>query len=249
MSSGATQRAHYDAIIAEYELHYDDPLSQAYRQRFVYSFMFAGIDLTGKKVLEAMCGTGQTTRYILERGATVWGLDISMEAIARFKRHWPMCGAIQASILDLGLKSGIFDCVVVVGGLHHLHPHLQRGIDEIHRVLRPGGYFCFAEPNRGSLLDTIRKVWYKLDPLFAPGEAAIDMDKIKRENASRFEFALEKYGGNLAYLFVLNSMIFRIPAPWKPFYAPLMMRMEAALTPLSSNRCFSHYVICRWRKR
>ena len=176
MDSEELQRDHFNRLAKHYEAHYDDSTSAEYRRRFFHEPMFRGIDLDGKRVLEAMCGSGQTTRHLTSRGAVVCGLDISENAIASFRRRWPDCTGIAASVLDSGLESESFDCVCVESGLHHLHPHLDRGIDELHRVLVPGGMFCFVEPHAGSLPDRIRRAWYARDALFADNEAAVDLD-------------------------------------------------------------------------
>jgi hypothetical protein len=52
------QQHHYDIIAAEYEAHYSDAASTEYRRRFIYDPMFAGINLSGIRVLDAMCGSG-----------------------------------------------------------------------------------------------------------------------------------------------------------------------------------------------
>src|SRR5918911_1874942 len=83
------QQAHYDRIALQYEAHYSDPCSRLYRQRFIYKPMFDGLNLSGMKVLDAMCGSGQTSEYLLSHGAEVTGLDISSEVIDGFKRRWP----------------------------------------------------------------------------------------------------------------------------------------------------------------
>jgi len=248
MSAEAVQSAHYDSIVTQYDLHYDDPVSQAYRQRFIHHLMFAGIDMRGKRVLDGMSGSGQIARFLSSSGAIVTGLDISAKAIVRFKQRTNSCDAVHASMLHSTFRPETFDCVAVEGGLHHLHPYVQEGICEIHRVLRTGGVFSFMEPPRSPVLDFIRRIWYRLDPLIAQNEAPIDIEEMKRANASRFEFTSEEYGGNLAYLFVFNSMLFRIPIRWKSAYAPAMMRLEEALAPVL-GRSLSFFVICQWKKR
>ena len=45
----------------------------------------------------------------------------------------------------LSFGSGTFDAVVGSSVLHHLRPLVA--LDEVSRVLRPGGYTAFAEPN------------------------------------------------------------------------------------------------------
>ena len=60
-ASERQQQQHYDEIAADYEAHYSDEWSVEYRRQFIYEPMFEGIDLSGKEVLDAMCGSGQTT--------------------------------------------------------------------------------------------------------------------------------------------------------------------------------------------
>jgi SAM-dependent methyltransferase len=247
MNSEQIQAAHYDRIHAQYEKHYDDAWSRTYRARFMYGPMFAGIDLAGKTVLEAMCGSGQTTQYLLDRGARVTGLDVSPSAIRSFERRWPACRAICRSILDTGLEADSVDCVAVVGGLHHLHPQVNEAVEEICRVLRCGGHFCFIEPHAGSLSDVVRKRWYKLDHLFADNEAAVNLAGLRRQFPSRFTFLTENHFGNLAYLFVLNSMVFRVPAKLKGLYAPLLMVLERLIERFQ-GKLLSCCVICQWQK-
>ena len=216
------QKLHYEKIGTEYESNYSDPDGQRYRERFIHKPMFKGIELAGRNVLEAMSGGGQTTSYLLSQGAQVTGLDISREAIDTFIRRWPQCDAICASIMNSGLPSDAFDCVAIIGGLHHLPPNEIAALSEVHRVLKPGGHLCFAEPFKGSLPDIFRSFWYKHDKLFAANEASIDLNELKREFSTRFSFVDETYLGNIGYLFVINSMVFRIPIRLKPLYTPIV---------------------------
>jgi SAM-dependent methyltransferase len=242
------QKAHYRRILSEYERHYDDECAQAYRRRFMCEVMLAGIHLDGASVLEAMCGSGQATGFLLSRGARVTGLDISDVALASFRKRWPTCPAVCSSILKPPLRPRSFDVVLVVGGLHHVHPHLDEAVTKIHELLADGGVLCFAEPHAGSVVNMARWVWYRLDRrVFAEGESAVDLGVLKARHASLFRSEREVYFGNLAYFLVLNSMIFRIPPEWKATYASCCMRVEALLSPLHT-RFFSAGVLCVWRK-
>jgi SAM-dependent methyltransferase len=241
------QKLHYDHIGSEYESHYGDDSSRQYREQFIDEPMFEGIDLRGLDVLEAMCGSGQTTEFLLAKGARVTGLDISTDEIKSFQRRWPGSDAKCGSILSSGFASDSFDCVAVVGGLHHLHPHLSEAVQEIQRILRPGGRFCFAEPHQGSIPDRVRAFWYKHDALFASNEASIDLEGLKREFSAAFSFDKEEYLGNVAYLLVLNSMIFRIPLKIKRWYTPVLLRSEALFNRLQGkwSACF---VVAQWKR-
>lgn len=248
MDAEAAQRDHYDRIAGEYETHYDDPSARDYRRQFIEEPMLGGIDLAGRQVLEAMCVSGMTTAGLLDRGARVTGLDISEACMAAFRRRWPQCQAVCASITNTGLPAESFDAAVVVGGLHHLQPNVAQGIDEIHRLLRPGGWFCFLEPHTGSLPDWFRRQWYKRDMRFARNEAAVDLESLKARYADRFDFVKELYCGNVGFLLVYNSMIFAVPLRLKPLYTPLCLRLESAINRLQGRR-LACIVICQWRKR
>jgi SAM-dependent methyltransferase len=248
MDAGAAQREHYNRIGAMFETHYDDPSTHLYRERFIDAPMLQGLDLQGARVLEAMCGSGFTTGALLRRGARVTGLDISEKMIDSFAQRWPQCENVCGSITRSGFPSASFDAVVIVGGLHHMHPDVDPAVDEIHRILKPGGAFCFLEPHVGSLPDVFRRFWYKRDAMFSDNEAAVDIEHLKRKYAGDFDFTHEVYGGNVGHLFIYNSMIFRIPLRWKPLYTPLVLRLEGWIGRLQGKR-LACFVVCQWRKK
>jgi ubiquinone/menaquinone biosynthesis C-methylase UbiE len=241
------QAKHYDKISAEYEVHYSDNSSREYRRRFIYEPMFSEIELSGMNVLDAMCGSGQTTEFLLSHGAAVTGIDISKEVIEAFQSRWPKAQAIRRSLLDSNLPGSSFDCVTVVGGLHHIHPHVSEALEEIHRLLKPGGFFCFMEPHSGSFPDVIRKIWYKHDRFFSDNEAAIDLSALEQEFSTRFKARRVQYQGNIAFLLVLNSLIFRVPPGLKPYYSSPLMSVENVINKVQGKRS-SCFVVAQWQK-
>ena len=241
------QQQHYDNIAADYEVHYSDEWSVEYRRRFIYEPMLAGLNLKGMKVLDAMCGSGQTTEYLLAQDADVTGLDISNEVIEKFQTRWANARAVNRSLLDSGFPDNTFDCVVMVGGLHHIHPHVKRAVAELHRILKPGGYLCFMEPHSGSVPDLVRRVWYRLDRFFSDNEASIDVARLHSDFQLKFELKKVKHLGNLAFLLVLNSLIFRIPPRAKGFFSPLLLKLEPVINKLQT-KLTSCFVVTQWQK-
>lgn len=246
-ASERQQQEHYDTIAADYEVHYSDEWSVEYRRRFIYEPMFEGLNLSGKQVLDAMCGSGQTTKYLLTRGANVTGLDISNEVLDQFQARWNEATIVKRSLLDSGLPDDSFDCVAVVGGLHHIHPEMKAAVREIHRVLKPGGYFCFMEPHTGSFADVVRRIWYRFDRFFSDNEAAIDIARFQRDFADHFTLTKAQYLGNVAFLLVLNSLIFRIPPGSKKLVAPPLMKLEPLVNKLQT-KLTSCFVVAQWQK-
>ena len=210
--------------------------------------MTAGVPLEGANILEAMCGSGQLAEYLVAHGAKVTGIDVAPAEIELFRNRVPGHTALVGSILDTGLPSEAFDAVMVVGALHHVQPYVEQAVDEIHRLLRPGGFFCFLEPHVGSLPNAIRRLWYRLDPLFEENEAAVDVDRLMDRNRHRFEFVTTSYTGGLAFLLVYNSLVFRVPTRLKQLYASMLLWLEGLLGRVQTKRT-SCIVICQWLKR
>ena len=232
-SSEELQKVHYNKISDAYAAHYGDEWSQKYRNKFINQSRVKDIELDGKLVLEGMCGSGD---FLLKKQAKVIGLDISEREIDNFKNRWVDCDARCSSISETGFEDDQFDVVLVVGGLHHAHPNVDEVIEEIHRVLKPGGYFCFFEPHKNSFPDALRKLWYKHDNLFEDNEESIDVKHIEDKFRGKFKFVMTEYGGNIGYLTIFNSMVLRLPLILKPFISPFQTKYTS---------CF---VIGRWQK-
>lgn len=241
------QANHYDRLIARYEAHATNRFTQAYRRRFIDEPLLRGLDLEGRDVLEAMCGSGLSTGYLLDCGARVTGLDVSPEAIRLFRSKWPGCPAHAESILSFSAAAASFDAIVVVGGLHHVHPHVTEAVEQIWRLLRPGGHFCFSEPHARSLVDLVRKAWYRRDGVFEENEAAVDVEALKASFDGRFRVVSESYFGNFGHVLVLNSLVIRAPDRLKSLYSRPAMAVERVLNPLLGKR-LSCSVICQWQK-
>ncbi len=99
-------------------------------------------------VLDLATGTGDIALALARRGANVVGLDITyrMIQLARAKRPEKF---VVGDMLALPFPSGSFDVVTTGYGLRNV-PDLARAIDEIHRVLRPGGRLLALDFNRPS---------------------------------------------------------------------------------------------------
>lgn len=102
-------------------------------------------------VLEIGAGAGAFTEFTLIElpNLKLTASDISPKCIeiARQKitPKWPHVSFVVANCIALEYENDSFDCVCGCSILHHLP--LRPALEEIYRVLRPGGTIWFSEPN------------------------------------------------------------------------------------------------------
>ncbi len=246
--SESLQQKHFDNLAAQYTSHYADPTGILYRNQFIYSKMFDGLPLKDSQVLDAMCGMGTTSEFLLTQGARVTALDISESFVEICKNKYPQVTAIQGSILNMPFKDNSFDYISIVGGLHHLHPHLNQGLTEIHRVLKKNGLLICMEPPAESLLDKLRQLWYRYDKYFEDNEMAIDLSRILKDHSENFSLSKVSYGLGPAYFIIFNSMITRTPLWIKKSLAPLMFLMDRIIERVTP-RYLAAYMVFRIQKK
>ncbi len=105
-------------------------------------------DLSGKKVLEISCGHGGGASYLMRtlHPASCTGLDFNPDGIAFCQRKHDLPGLdfVHGDAENLPFPDESFDAVVNVEASHN-YLHFSRFLAEVARVLRPGGYFLYAD--------------------------------------------------------------------------------------------------------
>lgn len=96
----------------------------------------------GKKVLEVGVGAGTDFVSWVRHGAHACGVDLTREA-TRLTRERLVLQGLNADVMQadgeaLPFESGTFDIVYSFGVLHH-SPETALAIEEVRRVLKPGG--------------------------------------------------------------------------------------------------------------
>lgn len=117
----------------------------------------------GAAVLDLATGTGDIALVFASRGARVVGLDITTRMIELARLKAPADSATAFLVGDmqsLPFPSSSFDIVTTGYGLRNV-PDLPRAVDEILRVLKPGGQALSLDFNRPSnaLIRTVY-LWY-----------------------------------------------------------------------------------------
>jgi SAM-dependent methyltransferase len=101
--------------------------------------------LTGDPaVLDVGCGPGGGTASLAALGNVV-GLDPSPDAISLLRRHHRSVHATRGRVEQLPFADASFDVVTCVDVLYTVDPH-TRAVEEMARVLAPGGTLVVVEP-------------------------------------------------------------------------------------------------------
>jgi len=107
----------------------------------------------GLKVLEIGCGLGTDGAQFAKAGADYTGVDLTNAAIELARKRFQLFGLTGkfqvADAENLDFPDESFDVVYSHGVLHHT-PDIDAAVQEIHRVLKPGGRAIVMLYHRGS---------------------------------------------------------------------------------------------------
>ncbi len=121
------------------------PTQHAHHHRY----LFAAPYCKGKDVLDVASGEGYGSDLLAQVANSVVGVDIDADIVAFAKRQYVRSGLryINASATSMPFDDDSFDVVVSYETIEHLDGH-KAFMDEICRVLRPGGLLIISSPNR-----------------------------------------------------------------------------------------------------
>jgi ubiquinone/menaquinone biosynthesis C-methylase UbiE/uncharacterized membrane protein YbhN (UPF0104 family) len=149
VSQAGSSDLHFDQIAADYRAQFSDHVWQHLFQKKGHKLRQALCDAgirqgTG---LDLGCGLGLQCQAISQESYSIFGIDMAFNLL----RHARQIGvsAVQADALQLPYPDQSLDFVYTIGVLHHLPgADLQvRVIDEVSRILKPGGVFIIHETN------------------------------------------------------------------------------------------------------
>ncbi|CAN5539527.1 hypothetical protein BH09MYX1_BH09MYX1_07870 [soil metagenome] len=111
-----------------------------------------GLRMLGEKrwddALEVGYGAGAVLLALAPNVRTLHGVDLDADPVpvtATLAQRGVTADLRKGSVYDLPYQNGTFDLVVCFSVFEHLHEY-ARGLEEVARVLRPGGTFLLGMP-------------------------------------------------------------------------------------------------------
>lgn len=113
----------------------------------------------GAHLLEIGIGTGRIALPLLAQGINITGVDISPLMVERLQtkytdgqaedpfRSWGALDVVMADMTALPFSDGAFDAAIAVHVFHLVSPW-RRALDEVLRVVKPGGSFLLGQDVR-----------------------------------------------------------------------------------------------------
>lgn len=131
----------------------DNPLHQRLFKAYVVA-----TDYIQGDVLEVGCGEGRGVEQLIEKAQSFTAIDKIEEALQVLRNRFPQGKFLAMNIPPFGdLPDNAFDCVVSFQVIEHIKND-KLFLQEINRVLKPGGTALLTTPNRKMSLS--RNPWH-----------------------------------------------------------------------------------------
>ena len=120
----------------------DNPIHQ--RQLFAYE---KANEYVNGDLLEVGCGVGRGVEVLLKKCKSYTAIDKNETVLGSLQKQFPELTFISASVPPFhGLETSSFDCLVTCQVIEHVEDD-RLFMEEVHRVLKPGGIAVITTPN------------------------------------------------------------------------------------------------------
>jgi len=115
------------------------------------------------KILDVGTGTGRISVPLLQLGADVMGVDLSLNMMTKLREKYPSPRLAQADASRLPFRSQQFDAVLTMHVMHLVAPW-RAALREYRRVLKPDGVYIDSTQwhDKTAPLQRIRDQWHQL---------------------------------------------------------------------------------------
>lgn len=135
----------YDRVAEDYAEHFRDEMDEKPFDRKMLDWLAEKVGGLGV-VCDMGCGPGQVARYLFDRGVKACGVDLSAEMVERARKLNPGIPFQQGNMLALaGIADNSYRGVSAFYSIIHVpRPALNQALEELKRVLCPGGILLLA---------------------------------------------------------------------------------------------------------
>jgi SAM-dependent methyltransferase len=196
----------YDRVAAEYSQRIGDELDHKPLERQLLDRFAAGV--TGR-VCDLGCGPGHIAAYLHERGADLFGVDLSPGMVEQARLRYPVIPFEQGDMRALTVDDGALGGIVALYSIIHIpRQEVAAVLGELRRVLQPGGSLLIGF-HQGEDVLRVEELWGKqvnLDfTFFTPAEMVNYLETARfevEEVVEREPYAPEvEYQSQRAYIF------------------------------------------------
>ncbi len=110
-------------------------------------YAFAARLAEGARVLDIGCGTGYGTAELAQHARSATGVDVSADAIAYARQHYPTATFVEASATSIPFPAASFNLITAFEVIEHLD-NWHELLIEARRLLNPKGTFLVSTPNK-----------------------------------------------------------------------------------------------------
>jgi ubiquinone/menaquinone biosynthesis C-methylase UbiE len=192
----------------------------------------------GGIALDCGCGHGY---YLSSLACERIGLDISAKQLSTTRMVDRQILLIRADVEHLPFETQSIDYILAFGLIHHL-PNVDKGLDEIFRILKKGGYLFIMDSNLDGL-GPVYLIWrltmmgYNLRGHFAEGiyPKLPHLEQYLKQNGFSIDVRTEH-----SFLFSLSSLLdvyisyvpFAIPNAYTSPFKQILLRGDRYLSKL-----------------
>jgi SAM-dependent methyltransferase len=215
------------------------------------TYDFAIPYVRGQRVLDFGCGTGYGTHRLAPHCRAITGVDVSADAItyasARYQGpnlSFRPIGRLPAERTPF--DDGEFDVVVSFQVIEHI-PEVDAYVDEMARVLRPGGTLVVATPDRSTRLFRGQRPWNLFHVVEYDGaglehvlQRRFTDVEVSGMTASPDVAGIELRRARLLRAATLPFTFPRAPERWRAAGLRMLKRVQARRTAVGADEATDH---------